>query len=228
MKKFFKRLFVVVLCVAIGYVGFRYGPNLYARLFGSGTVRWVSEKFSETLLEKNELVVSQAEVTGQETVTQDAWLLGTVQKVVMPYTFQLSYTVDLSQAKVSAEGTTVTVRVPPPNAAYHKLIVDDAKMRKTDFFYPLTPERYAEIKSQVEMRLYGEYSQNADYLGKAWDATVADLQSLFQTVVDLGRNETGDERVTIDVAVVMDATLAPAATEPPVEQAPAQTPENAH
>ena len=35
-------------------------------------------------------------------MTQDAWLLGTVQKVEMPYTFRMSFTVDLSLAVVSA------------------------------------------------------------------------------------------------------------------------------
>ena len=215
MKKFFKRLFLVVICLAIGYCGFRYGPNLYARLFGSGSVRWVSERFSETLREKNELVVSEVEITGQETVTQDAWLLGTVQKVEMPYTFQLSYTVDLSRAKVEASGLTVTVRVPSPQASYHKLIVDDAKMRKSDFFYPLTPERYAEIKSQVEERLYGELSQSEENLSKAWDYTVKNLETLFHTV-----RESGEERVNCEVKVVRDDTLA---AEPTPDAEPAAT-----
>lgn len=70
--------------------------------FCGGNTQWISERFSETLREKNELVVYEVEITGQETVSQDAWLLGTVQKVEMPYTFQMSFTVDLSQAVVSA------------------------------------------------------------------------------------------------------------------------------
>lgn len=210
MKKFFKRLFIVVLCIAIGYVGFRYGPYLYARLFGDGNVRWVSEKFSETLMEKNELIVSEAEVTGKETVSQDAWLLGTVQKVELPYTFQLSYTVDLSLAKVEVDGTVVRVRVPSPKAAYHKLIVDDAKMKKTDFFYPLTPERYADIKSEVETKLYGEYSENAENLGKAWNATVKNLESLFRAVV-----ASSSQDVQCSVEIVKDDTLTAAPSEAP-------------
>lgn len=207
MKKFFKRLFVVVLCLFIGYAGFRYGPALYVRLFGDGGVRWVSEKFSETLRDKNELIVSEFELTGQETVTQDAWLLGTVQKVEMPYAFQLSYAVDLSLAKAEADGRDVVVRVPKPRAAYHKLIVDDAKMRKTDFFYPLTPERYAEIKKQVEDRLYAEYAGSEDNLAQAWAHTVASLESLFAAVVESGRQQGETGAGDIGVRVVMDAAL---------------------
>ena len=109
MRKFIKRLFGFVLLIAGVFVGVRYGPNLYMRLFGSGNAQWVSERFSETLKEKNELVVYEVETTGQETVTQDAWVLGTVQKVVMPYTFRMSYTVDLSIATVTANGSVIEV-----------------------------------------------------------------------------------------------------------------------
>mgnify|MGYP006994494026 CR=1 FL=1 len=102
MKKFIRKLFTVILLAALVFTGIRFGPALYARIFGGGNVQWISERFSETLKEKNHLVVYEVETTGQETVTQDAWLFGTVQKVVVPYTFQMSYTVDLSRAAVSA------------------------------------------------------------------------------------------------------------------------------
>ncbi|MEG2951562.1 MAG: hypothetical protein RR946_12760, partial [Clostridia bacterium] len=101
MKKILKRTSLCVVCVALALVLVRFGPNLYARIFGNGNTVWISERFSETLKEKNNLVVYEVETTGQETVSQDAWLIGTVQKVVLPYTFHISFTVDLSQAKIS-------------------------------------------------------------------------------------------------------------------------------
>ena len=122
MKKFIKRLFGFVVCLALAVALVRVGPYVYERFFGGADTQWISEQFSQTLHEKNELVVYEVEVTGQETVTQDAWLLGTVQKVEMPYTFRMSFTVDLSLAVVSALDDGVEVRVPPPVAAYPKLI----------------------------------------------------------------------------------------------------------
>lgn len=144
MKKFIRKLFTVILLAALVFTGLRFGPSLYARIFGGGNVQWISERFSETLKEKNHLVVYEVETTGQETVTQDAWILGTVQKVVVPYTFQMSYTVDLSHAAVSAEGTEIQVRVPAPVPGYQKLTVNEEEVQKVDWLYPLTPERYAE------------------------------------------------------------------------------------
>ena len=79
MKKIIRKLFTVILLTALLLTGLRFGPDLYARVFGGGRVQWISERFSETLKEKNHLVVYEVETTGQETVTQDAWLFGTVQ-----------------------------------------------------------------------------------------------------------------------------------------------------
>lgn len=182
MRRFFKRLFSFVFCFAFAFVIIQYGPNIYMRLFGDGNARWISERFSETLREKNELVVYEVETTGQETVSQDAWLIGTVQKVEMPYTFSMAFTVDLSNAQVTANENIIEVRVPSPKPGYQKLVVEEERVRKVDWLYRLTPERYAEIKQQVEDELFAEYSQNAAYLQNAWNVTVHNLESLFEGV----------------------------------------------
>ncbi|MEF9878635.1 MAG: DUF4230 domain-containing protein [Clostridia bacterium] len=209
MKKILKRTSLCVVCVALALVLVRFGPNLYARIFGNGNTVWISERFSETLKEKNNLVVYEVETTGQETVSQDAWLIGTVQKVVLPYTFHISFTVDLSQAKISLAGNTVEVRVPSPVASYHKLTVNEDKMKKSDWLYPLTPERYSEIKKQLEERLFQEYSVNPEYQKNAWGVTVKDLETLFGSIVE--NSEMGK---TCDIHVIRDDTASqPLATD---------------
>ena len=173
MKKIIRKLFTVILLTVLLLTGLRFGPDLYARVFGGGRVQWISERFSETLKEKNHLVVYEVETTGQETVTQDAWRFGTVQKVVVPYTFQMSYTVDLSRAVISTQGTEVQVRVPAPVPGYQKLTVDESQVQKVDWLYPLTPDR-----------LFEEAKANPEYAKNAWAITVRDLENLFQAVVE--------------------------------------------
>ena len=183
MKKLFSLIFILVLMVAMVFVGFIFGPQISDLLFDTSTeTKWLSERFSETLKEKNDLVVYEAEITGQETITQDAFLFGTVQKVEMPYTFNMSFSVDLSKAAVSSEGNTISIRVPGPRASYYKLTVNDENMKKSDFLYPLTPERYASIKTELETRLYEEGQSNQQYLTDAWDVTVRNLQTLLESV----------------------------------------------
>ena len=183
MKKLFSLIFILVLMVAMVFVGFIFGPQISDLLFDTSTETMrLSERFSETLKEKNDLVVYEAEITGQETITQDAFLFGTVQKVEMPYTFNMSFSVDLSKAAVSSEGNTISIRVPGPRASYYKLTVNDENMKKSDFLYPLTPERYASIKTELETRLYEEGQSNQQYLTDAWDVTVRNLQTLLESV----------------------------------------------
>lgn len=183
MKKLFSLIFILVLMVAMVFVGFIFGPQISDLLFDTSTeTKWLSERFSETLKEKNDLVVYEAEITGQETITQDAFLFGTVQKVEMPYAFNMSFSVDLSKAAVSSEGNTISIRVPGPRASYYKLTVNDEDMKKSDFLYPLTPERYASIKTELETRLYEEGQSNQQYLTDAWDVTVRNLQTLLESV----------------------------------------------
>ncbi len=178
MKRWVKRLIIGALVAALALVGIRFGPLL----FGAGHINWISERFSETLREKNELIVYEVEITGQETVTQDAWLIGTVQKVVLPYTFSVDFTVDLSKAVVTVQDGAVEVRIPSPVCAHPKLIIDEDGIRKVDWLYPLTPERYAEITSELETRFFTEASKNTPYLDAAWNTAVHQLEQLFQSV----------------------------------------------
>ena len=39
MKKFIRKLFTVILLAALVFTGIRFGPALYARIFGGGTVK---------------------------------------------------------------------------------------------------------------------------------------------------------------------------------------------
>ncbi len=216
MKKFFKRLLVIICCIALIFLGIRFGPNLYYRIFGSGNTHWISERFSEELREKNELVVYETTLTGQETISQSAWLLGKVQEVIVPYSFSISYMVDLSQSSVTVRGNTIEVRLPAPKANFSKLTVDEAKMKKYDWLYPLTPERYASIKTEIETMLFDECATKPEYLDSAWTAAIKSMESLFRSVAD--RSEEG---MTCDISVIQEAV--PAATEVPAAQ-PAEAP----
>lgn len=186
MFRWLKKLFSLFLCFVIAGLGVRFGPNLYVRLFGNPQSQWISETYTESLREKSELVVYELEVTGQETVTQDAWLLGTVQKVEMPYTFTMAFVVDMTQANVTVDGTEITVHIPSPTAGYPKLIVDEEHMKKSDWLYPLTPERYSEIKTTVEKKLVETYASNPQYLHDAWNRAVYNLKEMFSPLTAPG------------------------------------------
>lgn len=182
MKKIMKKAIAFLCCLVLAFIVVRFGPELYQRFFGSGSSRWISERFGEELKEKNELVVFETTLTGRETVSQDAWLLGKVQEVVIPYSFSVQFTVDLSKSTVTSEGNIVQVHLPRPAATYHNLSVDENNIQKMDWLYPLTAERYAAIVSQIDERLYQECAANETYLQAAWDTAEKNMSSLFQAV----------------------------------------------
>ena len=217
MRKFFKTVFWLLFLAGLAFVALRFGPNLYARFFGGGHTAWVSERFSEQLKEKNELVVFETTITGQETATQDAWLLGTVQRVIIPYTYDIRFTVDLSQSQITASDNTILVRLPVPKAAYSKLTVNEDQMKKNDWLYPLTPERYAAIKEEIESKLFQETAFKQEYVDAAWDVAVKNVEGLFQSVAQQSSLEG-----TCEIRVMMfDPALVP--TESP-SAAPIATP----
>ncbi len=205
LRRLFRGLFLLIVCFAIAFVAVRFGPSLYRRFFGNGNTTWISQRFGEELKEKNELVVLETTITGEETAQQNAWLIGTVQEVSMPYVFSMSFVVDLSLADVSVNeaGDTIIVRLPSPVARYPKLTVDESKMKKSDLLYPLTPERYAEIKNEIEQRLTEESATKQENLDAAWKTAVRNMENLFKTIAE--RSEQG---VTCDIQVIRDDRLA--------------------
>ncbi len=216
-----KRLLIVLICLVLAFLAIRFGPTVYRRFFGDGNTTWVSQRFSEEMAEQNELVVYEATLTGQETVSQEAWLLGTVQKVTIPYSFSIRFAVDMSLAtvKVDTATDTIVVRLPSPVAKYPKLTVDEAQVQKIDWLYPLTPERYAEMKNEIEQKLYDECAANQTYLDAAWQAAVKNMETLFAGIASATR-----DGVTCTITVLRDDSLLTPAAETDTAVTAAPTP----
>lgn len=200
--KIIKRLIGMLLLVGVVLVGISIGPYVYNRLFGTGNIEWVSERFSEVLKEKNELVVYETTLTGQETVSKTAWLVGTVQQVLIPYTYSIRFLVDLNQSRIQITDNTIEVLLPPPRADYAELKVDEAEVKRKDWLYPLTPERYASIEAEIGKKLYDECANNPAYKDSAWASTVKNIETLFSSFVkESNQDANWDIMVTMEPAV---------------------------
>lgn len=185
MRRVFKTLLTLVLVAALAAAGVLFGPQLYRLLFGGANATWISERFSEELLTKRELVVLEKTITGQETVSTDAWLIGTVQEVVIPYSFSVGFSVDMSQAVVryDEEKNVIQVLLPAPVVAYYKLVVDESNVETYDFLYPLSAERYAEMRQEIEQKLYDEVSFDPELEKSAWASAVSETEALYNAVL---------------------------------------------
>ena len=209
MRRFLKSVITIILCVALTAGGVLYGPQVYRLLFGGANATWISERFSEELIQKRELIVLEKVITGQENISTDAWLIGTVQEVVIPYTFAADYSVDLSSAAVAynADRSVIEVRVPTPEVNHYKLTVDENSVEKYDFLYPLTSDRYAEMKQEIEKKLYDEIVSDPELAESAWAAVVSEMEALYQALLDGS-----------DTAADFDIEVIKAVTQPPAEE----------
>lgn len=223
LRRLFRWLFVIILCLALAFGAVRFGPTLYRRFFGNGNTTWISQRFGEQLKEKNELVVFETTLTGQDAVSESIWGWK-VQDVVVPYSFAISFVVNLDQASVSVDtvADSILVRLPSPTAKYQKLTVDESKVTKNDLFYPLTPERYAQIKEEIEQKLYDECATKQEYLDAAWNTAVKNMENLFKSIA-----EQSSDGVTCSIQVIRDDTLAQPDTTVSQSVEPTATPDAA-
>ena len=89
-------------------VGMVFGPRLYRLVFGGVNATWVSERFSEELIEKRELIVLEKTVYGAGECIHGRLADRTVQEVVIPYTFTASFSLICSW-----QASLMTKRIPP-------------------------------------------------------------------------------------------------------------------
>lgn len=189
MKKHFMKKLVSLLTTIIVLGGLWYfrGPILKWALHTfpfRSTTESITDIIKVTLEEKNSLIVYEVNIEGNETATQRAWLIDEVQRVAFPYKFTMSYTVDLDHPDVAADGQKITVRLPEPEPGYQKLIVDEDQMKKVDWLYPLTPQRYAEIKQNVEDRLFEDCKANPEYQAAAWENAKKNVSQLLEPILN--------------------------------------------
>jgi len=194
----------MALLVSIAFLAITFGPHLLARFVMANNTQWISERFSEELRVQNELLVLETTITGNETARLEAWLVGTVQEVHIPYSYSISFSVDLSQSVVQSAGNnTIEVILPPPRAVFSKLLVDEPNVKRKDWLYPLTPERYADIKTEIEQRLYDECAVNPVFLESARATAVEKMEALFFSF-----SETAEASITKDILVIVGDSTA--------------------
>ncbi|MGN1020868.1 MAG: DUF4230 domain-containing protein, partial [Aristaeellaceae bacterium] len=123
----------------------------------------------------------------------DALFLGQVQKVTIRYTYTASLGIDLRKVQVQVDGSTITLLLPEMEVLSDSLKPVD--ISKDDFWYPLTEERLQTLLDQEQERCRAYYLEEHAQSEKAWDDTVAALESTVSQWIALGNS-----RITIEYA----------------------------
>lgn len=218
MRKVIKTIFTCVVVLALAFVGIRYGNRILDFIIGrDSSLTWYSTTLSETLKEANELTVYKVETEGTEVISNNITVfgatIGTTQKISIPYTFNMEFKADLSKATISGSGNTIEIRIPSPYTDNSKLIVDEKRVQKSDFFDPITHKQQEEYYRQIEDKLFAQYSADEECIKAAWASTESNIRNLISSAF---QNANKDFNYIIKI-IRDDTLLAPAATPVTVE-----------
>lgn len=178
---YFAKIIATALVICLVVVCLPQIKTLVEALFPgvSGSAYTTATLLKREMQKMGKLTAVEYTDTGVLVSTIPAALIGDAQKVSIPYSYQISFGVNLADIMVRAdEDGSLTFFVPSVVMINDKLTVT-GKAEVYDFWIPLTDERYQQILDEQAATLRESYLSNADIQAQAWDATVEQLRTLF-------------------------------------------------
>ena len=182
MKAVGKRLLKIVslaLAITLAAALFPYVRDLAARLLPKGKYEQAVQVISHEMEKTGELTALR--FTDQEVMenTTNALFIGEVQKVTVPYTYEIGLGVDLSRVTAEAGDGGITVKVPEAGMIFDSFRVS-GDPTVSDFFYPLNETRYQEMQDRQAADCRARYLNDPEKMDKAWQAACEALRGLIR------------------------------------------------
>ena len=175
MKRFGKwllRVLATALGIALAVFIVRYGWDWVNGSIVGGKYRRATEIIAHEMLKGGEMTsLKYSDQAVMESSTR-ALLIGDVQKVTVPYAYEIGLGIRLDQVTVEAKEDGVAVTVPKARMVYDSFQVT-GEPKVSDFLYPLSESRYQEMLNEQEKECREKYLSNEEYLDAAWDEACA-------------------------------------------------------
>lgn len=125
-----------------------------------------------------ELTAVRHTETGIMEVNTNAFLLGTVQQIKAPYTYEIGLGVRLEDVELTAAEDGIRVAVPQARLMYDSFqITGSAEIN--DFWNLFSQDRYQQMQDDQRAACRRQYLESGAYLEEAWDAACRQLEQLF-------------------------------------------------
>ncbi|MBR6028771.1 MAG: DUF4230 domain-containing protein [Clostridia bacterium] len=124
----------------------------------------VSAILSHKMAESARLETARITDEGVLSSSVNALFLGEVQNVVIYYTYEASFGIDLSKTQVEQAGTTVVVRLPEVELLLDSLTPTRTEI--TDFWLRLSERDRARLLQEEQQTCRGRYLDNAEEMAK--------------------------------------------------------------
>ena len=182
MKKRFSKLILRTLTLALTAVLvitlLPYARDWLARLLPREKLARASTLLSRKVEDADDLTVLRCTDTGIMNSETKALFLGAVQQVRVPYSYEIGFGLPLKEVDFSPTEDSIRVTLPPLRMIYDSFqVTGDPEI--SDFWYPLTEEKYQQLLNDQAAACQTDYLQNSQIMQDAWDAACRTLESLF-------------------------------------------------
>lgn len=179
LGKWLLRVTAVAVGIALAVFLVRYGWDFVSGTLLKGKYERSAEIISHEMQKGGELTsVKYSDQAVMESTTK-ALLIGDVQKVTVPYAYEIGLGVRLDAVSVAAGEDGITVTVPDARMIYDSFQVT-GEPQISDFLYPLNESRYQEMLDAQAAECREKYLSDAACLEKAWDEACAYIRSLAE------------------------------------------------
>ncbi len=181
--KWFLRVLATALGIILAVTLLPYAKTWMASLFGQINYSQISRTLTHEMSEVGKLTSVEYSDTGVMEATTEALFIGTVQRVSVPYQYDIALGIDLDKAVVESGEDSITVYLPDAELLSDKLTATDDPTID-DFWNLLTEKRYQAMLSAQEEKCRLAYADDADVMEGAWSSARRTLEKLMSTWLD--------------------------------------------
>lgn len=181
MKKLGKKLGKVIalaLALTLAAVFFPYARDWAASMLPRGKYERAVSLITHEMEKTGELTAVKYTDQGIMESATKALLLGEVQKVKVPYAYEIGLGIDLRDVTVSPGESGLEVTVPKAKLLYDSFRVT-GEAEVSDFLYPLSEKQYQQMLDDQAADCRMGYMNDPEKLAAAWEEACAALQNLI-------------------------------------------------
>lgn len=188
--RWFAKSLGTALSIVLVFVTLPYASQLAARLMPdlSGAALTESATLAREMRASARLETSRVQESGVLTSTTSAFLLGVVQSVAIPYQYEASIGIDLSQVQLEVQGNEIVFHLPPPQVLSDSLTPDFTQAVIQDTWYALTDVRRQELLEKEQQSRRAAALADAGSADMAWAHTAAVFESYIAQWISLGNS----------------------------------------
>ena len=171
---------IAALAAAIALVSalIPYAGDLLSNLLPRGKYERFSVLLTHEMEETGDLTAVRYTDTGVMEARTNAFLIGTVQTVKAPYTYEIGLGVSLKDVTLTVRDDGLVAAVPAARMIYDSFrITGEAEIH--DFWKLLSQDTYQKMQDEQHDACRQEYLDDEEKMQQAWDAACEMLDGLF-------------------------------------------------